>query len=65
VITDIRAKKPFQTKLTGHRQEICGLKFNSFDYTLASGGNDNKVIVWDGRGGELKRFVEHKAAIKA
>ena len=64
-MTDIRSKKPFVNKLQGHKQEICGQKFNSFDDTLASGGNDNKVIVWDQRGGEIRRFSEHKAAIKA
>lgn len=46
-LTDIRSKNAYHNKLTGHRQEICGLKFNPFDYSLASGGNDNKVIVWD------------------
>jgi len=62
----MRSKQAYQTKLCGHRQEICGLKFNHFDYTLASGGNDNKVIAWDiTKGQELRRFSEHTAAIKA
>ncbi|MCQ2818996.1 MAG: hypothetical protein MJ252_17160 [archaeon] len=31
----------------GHKQEVCGLKW-SFDGTqLASGGNDNKLILWN------------------
>ena len=45
--------RPFR-KAAGHRQEVCGLKWsqgagpqNSF---LASGGNDNKVCIWDLRG---------------
>lgn len=45
--------KPFK-KATGHRQEVCGLRWNNEDgvqsSTLASGGNDNKVCIWDLRG---------------
>ena len=32
----------------GHKQEVCGLKWSTFDgFYLASGGNDNKLFVWD------------------
>lgn len=45
--------RPFK-RSTGHRQEVCGLRWNNDgDYTtalLASGGNDNKVCIWDIRG---------------
>lgn len=38
-------------KSAGHRQEVCGLRWNSDSATqgglLASGGNDNKVCIWD------------------
>lgn len=39
----------------------------SFDNTqLASGGNDNKLFVWDMRNTEpLARFSDHQAAVKA
>lgn len=39
----------------------------SFDNTqLASGGNDNKLFIWDMRNTEpLARFSEHQAAVKA
>jgi len=39
----------------------------SFDNTqLASGGNDNKLFIWDARNEDpLARFSEHKAAVKA
>lgn len=30
-------------KLTGHTQEVCGLKWSPDHQLLASGGNDNKV----------------------
>lgn len=66
MLSDIRSRRPFETKLEGHKQEICGLSFNPFDWQLASGGNDNKVMVWDaGRGSEVMRMSEHVAAVKA
>ena len=30
-------------KLTGHSQEVCGLRWSPDSQLLASGGNDNKV----------------------
>ncbi|TFK71072.1 WD40 repeat-like protein [Pluteus cervinus] len=48
-----RTSRPFK-KCAGHRQEVCGLKWSSDggvnSATLASGGNDNKVCIWDLRG---------------
>ncbi|KDQ56327.1 hypothetical protein JAAARDRAFT_132460 [Jaapia argillacea MUCL 33604] len=45
--------KPFR-KWAGHRQEVCGLRWSGDDggssSLLASGGNDNKVCIWDLRG---------------
>ncbi len=45
--------RPFKRSL-GHKQEVCGLRWNGdSDYQsalLASGGNDNKVCIWDLRG---------------
>ncbi|KAH6910187.1 quinon protein alcohol dehydrogenase-like superfamily [Coprinopsis sp. MPI-PUGE-AT-0042] len=45
--------KPFK-RCTGHRQEVCGLKWSGDGgagaANLASGGNDNKVCIWDLRG---------------
>ena len=42
--------RPFR-KSAGHRQEVCGLRWNSDSAAqgglLASGGNDNKVCIWD------------------
>ena len=34
-------------KLVGHKQEVCGLKWSFDDSQLASGGNDNKLLVWN------------------
>ncbi|KAF7304771.1 WD-REPEATS-REGION domain-containing protein [Mycena kentingensis (nom. inval.)] len=45
--------RPFK-RSSGHRQEVCGLKWSSDGgvgaANLASGGNDNKVCIWDLRG---------------
>ncbi|KAH0140887.1 WD40 repeat-like protein, partial [Aureobasidium melanogenum] len=56
--------------LVGHKQEVCGLRWNSDTNQLASGGNDNKIFIWDGLGDRwLHRWGEqeggHKAAVKA
>jgi cell division cycle 20-like protein 1 (cofactor of APC complex) len=52
---DVREPTPLPFKrCTGHRQEVCGLKWSHeggpHGATLASGGNDNKVCIWDLRG---------------
>ncbi|MCQ2819706.1 MAG: hypothetical protein MJ252_20770 [archaeon] len=53
-------------KLHAHNQEICGLKW-SFDGTqLASGGNDNKLILWSVHSNKpLMIACSHNAAVKA
>ena len=43
----MRAPEDSFQRLNGHRQEICGLKWNQEGTHLASGGNDNKLLVWD------------------
>jgi cell division cycle 20-like protein 1 (cofactor of APC complex) len=44
---------PFK-RCAGHKQEVCGLKWSQdggpHGANLASGGNDNKVCIWDLRG---------------
>ena len=51
---------------TGHKQEVCGLKWSFDESTLASGGNDNKIFIWkNGYKQELFKFEEHTAAVKA
>lgn len=53
-------------KYVGHNQEVCGLKW-SFDGTqLASGGNDNKLMVWNLHSSKpLMCNSTHSAAVKA
>lgn len=47
---DMRCKESFIAQLTGHKQEVCGLKWSFDDMQLASGGNDNKLLIWNSAG---------------
>jgi len=63
---DVRVRDQYVAALPGHRQEVCGLKWNTESNQLASGGNDNKLMIWDGlHTTPLHRFTRHEAAIKA
>ncbi|KAL7545169.1 hypothetical protein ACHAWF_009440 [Thalassiosira exigua] len=67
-LRDPRSDRPYEMRLCGHKQEVCGLKWGFDERSmLASGGNDNKLLVWD-----VKRhaqphhvFADHTAAVKA
>ncbi|CAA87433.1 Fizzy-related protein homolog [Caenorhabditis elegans] len=53
-------------KLTNHRQEVCGLKWSPDKQLLASGGNDNQLLVWNLRRNEpIQTYTQHNAAVKA
>lgn len=63
---DVREPAHYMKRLTYHRQEVCGLKWNVEENKLASGGNDNRLYVWDGlEERPLYQFNEHRAAVKA
>lgn len=67
---DVRSPTQYLSKLIGHKQEVCGLRWNTDTGQLASGGNDNKIFIWDGLDDRwLHRWGEqeggHKAAVKA
>ena len=63
---DVRQPNQYLRKLIGHKQEVCGLRWNTEDGQLASGGNDNKLMVWDKLSETpLYKFSEHTAAVKA
>lgn len=63
---DVRVPNQYIHELKGHRQEVCGLKWNTQTDQLASGGNDNKLFIWEKTNVQpLFRFPEHKAAVKA
>ncbi|GAB4820048.1 hypothetical protein N2152v2_007094 [Parachlorella kessleri] len=66
LLRDVRQQEPFSLKLTGHRSEVCGLKWSPDDRELASGGNDNLLYIWSAQSTQpLLRFQEHQAAVKA
>ena len=53
--------------MLGHKQEVCGLKWSFDDQYLASGGNDNKLLVWSAHNTSQPQstFNQHEAAVKA
>ena len=63
---DLRAPSQSVSVLEAHRQEVCGLRW-SCDYAqLASGGNDNKLLVWNLHASRpCWQFGDHEAAVKA
>lgn len=62
---DVRADRYF-VRLSGHEQEVCGLRWSADGCQLASGGNDNKMCIWE-MTSSVPRFksCEHTAAVKA
>lgn len=55
-----------ERRLAGHRQEVCGLKWSPDNQYLASGGNDNKLFVWNLASTQpVHTYTEHIAAVKA
>jgi len=64
---DVRtAAASSERKLPGHRQEVCGLKWSPDNQHLASGGNDNRLYVWNMHSlGPIQTYTEHTAAVKA
>ena len=63
---DLRAKINPILKYIGHNKEVCGMKWSLDDKRLASGGDDNKLFIWDVRKEESeKKINSHTSAIKA
>jgi cell division cycle protein 20 (cofactor of APC complex) len=74
---DVRVARHSINILQGHEQEVCGLEWSPDGSTLASGGNDNKLCLWDanftssggGASGIVQRpryeLTDHQAAVKA
>lgn len=75
---DVRESNHCVRTLTGHTQEVCGLKWSTDSKYLASGGNDNLVNIWPSITGSnanasatgnaydpLHTFNEHQAAVRA
>ena len=63
---DMRSKENPVFNYIGHEKEICGMKWSADDKRLASGGDDNLLMIWDVRKEEPERkFSSHTSAIKA
>ena len=44
---DLRISNSITHRHFGHRQEVCGLKWSFDGQQLASGGNDNRLMIWN------------------
>ncbi|KAH7726378.1 WD40 repeat [Aphelenchoides avenae] len=63
---DMRDGNASERRLNAHRQEVCGLKWSPNREYLASGGNDNQLLVWSlKRNDPVQTYSEHNAAVKA
>eukprot|EP00299_Pterocystis_sp_00344_P003114 c1354_g1_i1.p1 GENE.c1354_g1_i1~~c1354_g1_i1.p1 ORF type:complete len:420 (+),score=90.63 c1354_g1_i1:450-1709(+) len=70
---DVRIANHVVSTLSGHTQEICGLKWSEDGTQLASGGNDNLVQIWslasattaNVNASPMFTFNQHQAAVKA
>eukprot|EP01029_Cantina_marsupialis_P013591 TRINITY_DN301247_c0_g1_i1.p1 TRINITY_DN301247_c0_g1~~TRINITY_DN301247_c0_g1_i1.p1 ORF type:complete len:427 (-),score=106.50 TRINITY_DN301247_c0_g1_i1:657-1937(-) len=68
---DVRVAEHHVGTFKGHEQEICQLKWSPDGSTLASGGNDNMLCLWDKNDSTkhdgMPRHVlrDHTAAVKA
>ncbi|SCU81294.1 LAFA_0C03906g1_1 [Lachancea sp. 'fantastica'] len=65
-INDVRIKNHIVSSWEEHRGEVCGISYRPDGLQLASGSNDNTVVIWDTRTSlpqHIKR--QHTAAVKA
>ena len=63
--SDIRSPLEQISTFEGHKQEICGLKWSPDGKQLASGGNDNNVLIWQlNSSNPYLKLTQHKAAVK-
>lgn len=65
VLRDIREPIKSFRYLDRHKQEVCGLRWNTDGTILASGGNDNRLSIWaNGYDTPQHEFFDHVAAVK-
>ncbi|XP_032678729.1 cell division cycle protein 20 homolog isoform X2 [Odontomachus brunneus] len=69
---DVRQRNHLISTLNAHSQEICGLKWSNDGKYLASGGNDNMLLIWASIAGQnhtqtqpVYTINQHNAAVKA
>ncbi|CAG8514353.1 10678_t:CDS:2, partial [Acaulospora morrowiae] len=63
---DTRVAQHRVSEMLDHSGEVCGLKWRHDGEQLASGGNDNRMNIWDARS-SIPKFTKtnHTAAVKA
>ena len=68
---DVRMPDHHVATLSRHSQEVCGLKWSPDGKYLASGGNDNLLLIWDASVNTISNsntplytFNQHQAAVK-
>lgn len=62
---DVRVAEHHVATLTGHTQEVCGLKWSPDGRLLASGGNDNQVNIWENMNTTpLHTLTQHQGAVR-
>ncbi|KAL4236611.1 ubiquitin-protein transferase activating protein [Mactra antiquata] len=70
---DVRVAQHHVGTLSGHSQEVCGLKWSPDGKYIASGGNDNLLNIWSGQMSPstqsnvqpIHTLSQHLAAVKA
>jgi cell division cycle 20-like protein 1 (cofactor of APC complex) len=66
LLHDIRINNSVVNRFTGHKQEVCGLKWSFDQQQLASGGNDNRLNIWSTHSSTpTASLLKHTAAVKA
>ena len=68
---DVRVAEHNVASLARHSQEVCGLKWSPDGKYLASGGNDNLLLIWDASVNTVSNssmplytLTQHQAAVK-
>ncbi|XP_015515119.1 cell division cycle protein 20 homolog isoform X2 [Neodiprion pinetum] len=69
---DVRQRDHIVASINAHAQEVCGLKWSPDGKYLASGANDNMLMVWSAVAGQnhshtqpIYSLNQHQAAVKA
>ena len=68
VVSTWHADVAVSTWRLGHDGEVCGLRWRDDGRLLASGGNDNTLLIWDARRSQspcISIPLAHRAAVKA
>jgi cell division cycle protein 20 (cofactor of APC complex) len=64
--SDLRCPEAVNTWRIQHEAEVCGLQWRDDGLLLASGGNDNQLLIWDLRRADSAcHSMAHRAAVKA